>query len=58
MALLRVYIAEIVPESGRDCTPSASRPVELTRTEYELLRVLSLNAGRVATYESLLRWTP
>ena len=33
----------------------AGRPVELTRTEYELLRVLSLNAGRVTTYESLLR---
>ena len=29
--------------------------VELTATEYELLRVLSLNAGRVVTYESLLR---
>ena len=29
--------------------------VELTATEYELLRVLSLNAGRVATFESLLR---
>jgi len=31
------------------------RPVELTATEYELLRVLSLNAGRVMTYDSLLR---
>ena len=33
----------------------AGSPVALTRTEYELLRVLSVNAGRVATYESLLR---
>ena len=33
----------------------AGRPVELTATEYELLRVLSLNAGRVSGYESLLR---
>ena len=33
----------------------AGRPVELTATEYELLRVLSLNAGRVSAYESLLR---
>ena len=33
----------------------AGHPVELTLTEYELLRVLSLNPGRVATYESLLR---
>ena len=33
----------------------AGRPVVLTRTEYELLRLLSLNAGRVITYASLLR---
>ena len=33
----------------------ADRKVELTATEYELLRVLSLNAGRVSTYEALLR---
>ena len=31
------------------------RPVGLTATEFELLRVLSLNAGRVLTYESLIR---
>ena len=31
------------------------RQVELTATEYELLRVLSLNAGRVTTYDTLLR---
>ena len=29
--------------------------VELTATEYEMLRVLSVNAGRVTTYDSLLR---
>ena len=29
--------------------------VELTATEYELLRVLSLNAGRVVHYDTLLR---
>ncbi|MCY4429696.1 MAG: helix-turn-helix domain-containing protein, partial [Rhodospirillales bacterium] len=28
---------------------------ELTTSEYEILRVLSLNAGRVSDYESLLR---
>ena len=33
----------------------AGRPVELTATEYDLLRVLSVNAGRVLTYGSLLR---
>ena len=31
------------------------RQVALTVTEYELLRVLSLNAGRVTTYDTLLR---
>ena len=33
----------------------ASRPVQLTVTEYELLRVLSVNAGRVSTYDAILR---
>ena len=30
-------------------------PVALTATEFELLRVLSLNAGRVVTFDTLLR---
>ena len=33
----------------------SGREVELTATEYELLRVLSLNAGRVVAYNALLR---
>ena len=33
----------------------AGRPVHLTPTEYELLRVLSVKVGRVLTHESLLR---
>ena len=33
----------------------AGREIELTPTEYELLQALSLNAGRVSTYDSLLR---
>ena len=33
----------------------AGRPVRLTGTEYGLLRALSLNAGGVTTYDSLLR---
>ena len=33
----------------------AGRPVELTATEYEVLRVLSLRPGRVLTYDSLLQ---
>ena len=33
----------------------ANQPVELTATEYELLCELSVNAGRVLTYDQLLR---
>ena len=33
----------------------ANRPVELSATEYELLFELSVNAGRVVTYNQLLR---
>ena len=33
----------------------SGRAVQLTATEFELLRVLSVNAGRVLTYDSLLR---
>ena len=33
----------------------AGRPVELTATEFELLRVLSINAGQVVRYDSLMR---
>ena len=33
----------------------ANQPVELTATEYELLYELSVNAGRVLTYDQLLR---
>ena len=31
------------------------RPLQLTATEFELLRLLTMNAGRVSTYESLIR---
>ena len=33
----------------------AGRTVQLTPLEYELLRTLSINAGRVTTYDSLIR---
>ena len=33
----------------------ADRVVPLTATEYELLRALSVRAGRVVTYDTLLR---
>ena len=36
-------------------TTVAGRSVRLTATEYALLRLLSVNAGRVLTYDSLLR---
>ena len=36
----------------------AGRLLQLTATEYELLRVLSVNAGRVVTYESLIQVAP
>ena len=32
----------------------AGHPLELTATEYEMLRVLSVTAGRITTYDSLL----
>ena len=32
----------------------AARPLQLTATEFELLRILSVNAGRVVTYDSLI----
>ena len=34
-----------------------ARAVALTATEYELLRILSVNAGRVVTFESVLGQT-
>ena len=33
----------------------AGQPVTLTATEFELLQVLAVNAGRILTYDSLLR---
>ena len=43
-----------VPD-GRSVRTLAGAAVDLTRTEYELLRVLSLDAGRLVTYETLRR---
>ena len=48
-------LGELVIEYDRRRVSVANRPVELTATEYELLRVLSVNAGRVATHDLLLR---
>ena len=40
---------------GRQRVTVAEDTVDLTATEYELLRVLALNAGRVVTHDTLLR---
>ena len=48
-------LGELTIDHERRRVSVAGRPVRLTVTEYELLRLLSVNAGRVLTYESLLR---
>ena len=47
-------LGDLVLDYGRRRVSVAGRDVALTVTEYELLRLLSLNAGRVTTSESLL----
>ena len=47
-------LGELAIDYDRRQVSVAGRAVELTPTEYELLRALSLNAGRVTTYRSLL----
>ena len=46
---------EIAIDYGQRRVTVGGEAVELTVTEYELLRVLSLDAGRVVTFETLLR---
>ena len=48
-------LGELTIDYERRCVTVAGRPVELTATEYDVLRVLSANSGRVSTYRSLLR---
>ena len=48
-------LGDLVIEYDQRQVIAAGHPVELTATEFELLRLLSLNAGRVVTYGSLLR---
>ena len=47
--------AERAIDYERRLVSVGGRPVELTATEYELLRALSVNAGRVVTHDALLR---
>ena len=48
-------LGELAIHYGERGVTVAGRPVALTATEFELLRILSVNAGRVVTYDSLLR---
>ena len=48
-------LGELVIDYALRRVTVAGRPVRLTATEYELLRVLSLDAGGVSTYDALLR---
>ncbi|MDE0032744.1 MAG: response regulator [Deltaproteobacteria bacterium] len=48
-------LGELAIDYDRRRVTMAGQPVKLTATEYDLLRILSLNAGRVSTYETLLR---
>ena len=48
-------LGELTIEYARRRVAVAGRTVELTSHEYELLRVLSLGAGRVITYDTLIR---
>ena len=47
-------LGDLAIDYARRRVSVAGRPVRLTVTEYELLRLLSVNAGRVLTYETLL----
>ena len=48
-------LGELAIDYSRRRVTVAGAAVDLTRTEYELLRALSLDAGRVVTYDALLR---
>ena len=48
-------VADLAIDYEKRRVTVGGQPVRLTVTEYELLRVLSVNAGRLMTYESLLR---
>ena len=49
------FVVALAIDYGRRRVTVGGEVVELTATEYELLRLLSLDAGRVVTFETLLR---
>ena len=51
----RFVLGQLAIDYDRRHVTLAGRTLELTATEYEILRVLSTNAGRVSTYRSLFR---
>ena len=50
-----VVIGELAIDYDARRVTVGGSPVELTATEYQVLRVLSMNSGRVLTFDSLLR---
>ena len=48
-------VGELAIDYGHRRVTVGGEAVDLSATEYELLRVLSLDAGRVVTFETLLR---
>ena len=48
-------LADLAIDYERRQVSVAGKPVHLTVTEYELLRLLSVNAGRALSYDTLLR---
>ena len=48
-------LGELAIDYERRRVTVGGRTVSFTTTEYELLRILSVNAGRVVTFESMLR---
>ncbi len=48
-------LGELAIDYARRQVTMAGRPVELTVTEYELLRLLSVNQGRALSYRTMLR---
>ena len=48
-------LGDLAVQYGERQVTVSGRPVPLTAMEYELLRLLTMNAGRVSTYESLIR---